>query len=250
MMTVESRHDLEREVTWITVAGELTVERKHRLRTVIGKALVACPRAVIVDLTGFDDPTGTAAPLFHAAQDRAFRDHGVCLLWVLPRRGVLRDRLANPFWHRVLRLYDTVAEAEAAVELGPPVPSRFTELLEPDGFAPSRARLLVNDACMAWNLPHIATVARRIVFELVHNAATHAATPLILVVSRRGGFLHLSVRDGDPRPPTVLPNARRAGLRGDGLHIVDRNATIWGCLRGANGKTVWAALWLAPTSRD
>ncbi|MER7283189.1 ATP-binding protein [Dactylosporangium sp. NPDC000244] len=246
MMTVESRHDLEREVTWITVAGELTVERKHRLRTIIGKALVACPRAVIVDLTGFDDPTGTAAPLFHAAQSRAFRDHGAFLLWVLPRQGQLRDRLANPFWHHVLRLYDTIAEAEAAVELGPPPPTRFTEPLEPDGFAPSRARLIVHDACMAWDLPHMATVARRVVFELVHNAATHAATPLVLVVSRRGGFLHLSVRDGDPRPPTVLPNSRKAGVPGDGLHIVDRNATAWGCLRSAEGKIVWAALWIAP----
>jgi hypothetical protein len=245
MMTIETRHDLEREITWVTVAGLLTAERKHRLRTSIAKALVACPRAVIVDLSEFDDETGTAAPLCHAAQDRALRDHGVFLLWVRPAAGQLQARLANPFWHRVLRLYDDLAAAEAAVEFGPPPPDRFTSTLEPDDFAPSRARLEVHDACMAWNLPEIATVARRIVFELVHNAATHAATPLTLTVSRRGGYLHLAVRDGDPRPPTVLPNARRRfDLPGDGLHIIDRNATVWGCLRSPEGKCVWAAIWL------
>ncbi|WP_426513944.1 ATP-binding protein [Dactylosporangium sp. McL0621] len=245
MMTIETRHDLEREITWVTVAGSLTTEHKHRLRTTIGKSLVACPRAVIVDLTDFDDATGAAAPLCHAAQARALRDYGVFLLWVRPARGRLRARLANPFWHRVLRLFDDVPAAEAAVELGPTPPDRFTVTLEPDGFAPSQARLQVHDACMAWSLPEAATVARRIVFELVHNAATHAATPLTLTVSRRGSYLHLAVRDGDPRPPTVLPNARRrVDLPGDGLHIIDRNATVWGCLCTARGKCVWAAIWL------
>ncbi|WP_433042013.1 hypothetical protein [Dactylosporangium sp. CS-033363] len=244
MMSVETRHDLEREITWITVAGALTIERKHRLRSAVSKALVACPRAVIVDLTDFDDATGTAAPLFHAAQDRALRDHGVSLLWVVPARGMLRARLTNPFWHRVLRLYDTLPEAEVATLHGQPLPDRFSLVLPPDAFAPSRARLLVHEACMAWHVPHVATVARRIVFELVHNAATHAGTEVVLAVSRRGNYLHIAVRDGDPRPPTVVPNARRADVPGDGLHIIDRNATMWGCLRNEKGKIVWAAIWL------
>jgi len=244
MMTVGTRHDIEREITWVAVAGALSIEGKHRLRTTVGKALVACPRAVIVDLTGFEDETGTAAPLFRAAQERALRDHGVSLLWVRPVRGVLRARLAKPFWRRALRLYEDLAAAEEAAELGAPPPDQFTVRLEPDDFAPSQARLHVHDACMAWNLPEIAVTARRIVFELVHNAATHAATPLTLTVSRRGRFLHLAVRDGDRRAPAVRPKAGRVDVAGDGLHIINREATVWGCLRGDTGKCVWAAIWL------
>ncbi|WP_432971431.1 ATP-binding protein [Dactylosporangium sp. CA-233914] len=252
MMTVETRHDPEHELIWITVAGQLTTERKHHLRTSISKALVACPRAVVVDLTDFDDPTGTAAPLFRAAQDRAASDYGVILLWVTPARGQLRERLFSPFWHRRLRLYGDRAQAEVAAHHGAPPPDRFRLTLQPDAFAGSRARLLVQDACAAWAVPQIATAARRVVFELVFNAVLYAGTEVTVTVSRRGAYLHLAVRDGDRRPPTVLPAARRPhpdqpGQPGDGLRIVARTATAWGYLRDPAGKTVWAALRLPGT---
>ncbi|MFB9411420.1 ATP-binding protein [Dactylosporangium matsuzakiense] len=246
MMTVTVQHHLDEEIIGIAVGGVLSTESKHRLRSSIGKSIIACPRAVIVDLTDFDDPTGTAAPLFQAAQRRSLRDHGVSLLYVVPARGQLRARLAHPFWHRALRLYRTRADAYASARRGPPAPDRFALALEPDDFAPSRARLLVHGACRLWDVPEVATAACRIVFELVHNAVRHAGTGIHLTVSRRGNYLHIGVRDGDPRPAVKLPPRGPAAAPGDGLRIVDRDATAWGCLRNAGGKIAWAAIWLPP----
>ncbi|MFI5914470.1 ATP-binding protein [Dactylosporangium sp. NPDC051541] len=246
MMTVTVQHRIEDEIIWITVAGVLSTEHKHRLRSSIGKSLVACPRAVVVDLTDFDDPTGSAAPLFQASQERSFRDHGVFLMYVVPARGQLRARLANPFWHRVLRLYSDRAAAWEAARHGPPAPDRFVLALGPDDWAPSQARLLVHEACVRWEVPDVATAACRIVFELVHNAVRHAGTDLHLTVSRRGSYLHIGVRDHDTRPPVKLPPGKQVDEHGAGLRIVDRDATMWGFLRNDGGKIVWAAIWLAP----
>jgi anti-sigma regulatory factor (Ser/Thr protein kinase) len=252
MTTVEIRHDLDNEIIWITVAGALTAERKHHLRTCLGKCIAAGPRAVIVDLTAFDDQTGTAAPLFRAVQDRAERDYGVFLLWVRPAGGSLARRLANPFWRRVLRLCDDRDHALAAALSGPLGPHELRLVLPPDGHAASRARLLVHEACGRWGITRVGAVACRIGFELAHNAVVHAGTELTVTVVRRGRYLRLAVRDGDPKPPAIRPVARpggpggpdRPGLPGDGLRFVDRHAAVWGCLRAATGKVVWAVVWL------
>ncbi|MER7279223.1 ATP-binding protein [Dactylosporangium sp. NPDC000244] len=247
MITAETVHDLDRELIWITVTGPLSSARKQDLRMWIGKALVACPRAVIVDLTGFEDQTGTAASLLQAAAASAREYYGVFLLFVTPAGGPLRAQLGTRFWRHALHLFADRAAAEAAALAGPPPPDRFGLVLEPDGHASSRARLLVHDACRAWALPALAAPASRVVFELVHNAATHAGTDVAVTVSLRGSYLHLAVRDGRPDAPARLLPARRtdpvlADPPGDGLHVVDRNATAWGSAFDGRGKTVWAVI--------
>ncbi|WP_433200361.1 ATP-binding protein [Dactylosporangium sp. CS-047395] len=247
MITAETVHDLDRELIRITVEGRLTLAEKLDLRVWIGKALVACPRAVIVDLTAFDDPTGTAASMFQAAADSAREYYGVLLLWVTPAAGPLRIQLDVPFWRRKLHLFEDLARAEVAAQAGPPPPERFRLVLEPDGLAPSRAALLAQDACTMWCVPEVTAAARRIAFELVHNAAVHAGTAITVTASLRGSYLHLGVRDGRPDAPARLLPLRRtdpvlADPRGDGLHVVDRNATAWGCAADGHGKTVWAVI--------
>ncbi|WP_433603993.1 ATP-binding protein [Dactylosporangium sp. CA-139114] len=247
MITAETVHELDRELIWITVTGPLESHRKQDLRMWIGKALVACPRAVIVDLTGFEDQTGTAASLLQAAATSAREYYGVFLLFITPAGGALRAQLDTPFWRRALHLFADRAAAEAAALAGPPPPNWFTVVLPPDGHAPSRARLLVHDACRAWSLPALAAPASRVVFELVHNAATHAGTEVTVTVSLRGSYLHLAVRDRRPDAPArLLPAGRTdpalADPPGDGLHVVDRNATAWGSATDGRGKTVWAVI--------
>ncbi|MEV0133810.1 ATP-binding protein [Dactylosporangium sp. NPDC050688] len=236
MVTMDSVHDLEREISWLTVAGHLTADRRDYLRTCLGKALAACPRAVIVDLRDFDDVSGTAAALFGAAQLTARRDYGVALLWVMPSRGALRARLDAPYWRRALRLHDDPDQALAAVDAGPPPPEQFRVALRPDALAASRARDLVQEACATWGVPQLAATAGRIVVELVLNAVIHAGTECTVTVSRRGAYLWISVRDGATAPPRLLP------ARPTGLHLLDRRAAAWGWLGGPAGKTVWAAV--------
>ncbi|MDG6103854.1 ATP-binding protein [Dactylosporangium aurantiacum] len=236
MLTVDSVHDLEREISRLTVSGHLTADRRDYLRTCLSKALAACPRAVIVDLRDFDDVSGTAAALFVAAQVTARQDYGVALLWVMPARGALRTRLDVPHWRRALRLHDRLDQAVAALDAGPPAPEQFRVVLRPDALAVSRARALVHEACVSRGVPQLAATACRIVVELALNAVVHAGTECTVTAGRRGAYLWISVRDGDPAPPR-LPAGRPTGL-----HLLERRAAAWGWLRGAAGKTVWAAV--------
>ncbi|MBB3095602.1 anti-sigma regulatory factor (Ser/Thr protein kinase) [Actinoplanes campanulatus] len=129
----------------------------------------------------------------------------------------------------------------------PGEPPYRTVALAPDPDAASLARTLVADACMVWQLPGLLHPARRVMSELVLNAVEHAATALVVTVTRHGDGLHLAVSDGDPRLPRLRMMARvRRGVpldeRGRGLQLVQAAATRWGADRTATGKTVWAVL--------
>jgi len=57
-------------------------------------------------------------------------------------------------------------------------------------------------------------------------------------------FLHVSVRDASPVPPTrQIPDAYTGG--GRGLILIDALAASWGTTQVAGGKVVWATLRLA-----
>ena len=87
--------------------------------------------------------------------------------------------------------------------------------------------------------------------ELATNAVEHARTPFTVTMTRRAADLvHLAVEDELPTlarmriwPPEVQVTP---ATRGNGLRLVARAATAWGCDRTARGKVVWATLRARP----
>ena len=69
--------------------------------------------------------------------------------------------------------------------------------------------------------------------ELADNAVRHAGTDILVVASRRGAGIQLTVGDDDPRLPVVLDAPH-------GLHRVHVAATVWGAMPTSTGKIVWA----------
>ncbi|WP_328465730.1 ATP-binding protein [Actinoplanes sp. NBC_00393] len=137
----------------------------------------------------------------------------------------------------------------SAVEMGylqgEGLPSVGVVLLPITGAA-RRARDVVTEACLGWELAQLLGPASLVATELVTNAVMHARTMMNLRVIRDRGQLRIEVCDGSPvipalpAPLTAGGPDRRGGRRG--LMIVDRIADRWGCWQGAGGKVVWAVL--------
>ncbi|WP_328473696.1 ATP-binding protein [Actinoplanes sp. NBC_00393] len=140
----------------------------------------------------------------------------------------------------------TQQQQQLTGEPGEPAPYVTVGLL-PDPDAPSLARTLVADTCLAWGLPQLLHPARRVISELVTNAVEHAGTDVQVTITRRREGLHLAVCDGNaqlPRLRALAPVRRGTPLddRGQGLQVVQATATRWGAVRIPTGKIVWAVL--------
>ncbi|MCW6005091.1 ATP-binding protein, partial [Micromonospora sp. CPCC 205371] len=126
-------------------------------------------------------------------------------------------------------------------------PSMREDLL-PDVGAGRRTREVVTDACVRWRVPELIGPACTVATELVFNAVVHASTIMTLLLSPRGRYLHIAVRDGSTRLPVLEREVSLTALRGRGLGLVDAMCRRWGSLRVDGGKVVWATLDL-PTGR-
>ena len=148
---------------------------------------------------------------------------------------------------RFLPLYDTLPQARTAVASGLPLTDQLQQALPPDPRSAKQARLMVAEACRAWNLVHLLYPAQLVVSELAANAIQHAGTDMLVTVSRRGGGLNIAVRDGNPQLPRLRRSAaveNSLGEGGRGLQIVQNAAAGWGALptHERDGKVVWATL--------
>ncbi|GIJ45673.1 hypothetical protein Val02_25590 [Virgisporangium aliadipatigenens] len=246
MLTARVAHDLDQENVIVTPVGELTAGTRHVVRSAVRKALIECPRAVLVDLTEFVDPAGQAPAMFLSLQQRAEREPPVPVYWC-GSRGELGLRLSRRPWRDLLRVAESLDRAASCLAHLPPTPRRLYGEFQPDVLAASAARTLVGDACFAWDVPQLAHPARLVVSELVQNAVTHAGTTVAVTAVLTQRHLRLCVRDGGFTPP-VLQDPRLGdpaaplGTTGTGLHLVDRCASRWGTIALNDGKFVWVVL--------
>lgn len=107
-------------------------------------------------------------------------------------------------------------------------------------YAVRRARALVRDTLLAWELDGIVDEAVLLVSELVTNSLRYAHGP-IGVRMVRGGSLLVEVSDPLPDPPRAR-NATADDEGGRGIQLVARESRRWGTRRGPMGKTVWFEL--------
>jgi anti-sigma regulatory factor (Ser/Thr protein kinase) len=206
------------------------------------------PDGLIVDLSGLHDPHSESAPVWTTARQVAASlkppvHLALCVPPDLPLAGLMQGLGAG----RYLPVYAKVRQACTALAGRIPGDHRLNATLRPDPEAPSLARNLVGDACLAWGLAHLLHRSRLVMSELVTNALEHARTEIRVEVHRRGAGLYLSVTDGDPRLPRMVPVSRpRPDLpldeRGRGLRTVHQSASRWGVVPTENGKIVWATI--------
>jgi anti-sigma regulatory factor (Ser/Thr protein kinase) len=246
VLTARVAHDLDQENVIVTPVGELTTGTRHVVRSAVRKALIECPRAVLVDLTAFADPSGQAPAMFLSLQQRAEREPPVPVFWC-GSQGELGLRLARRPWRDLLRVAESLDRATSRVADIPPAPRRIYGEFRPDVLAASSARTLVGDACFAWGVPQLAHPARLVVSELVQNAVTHTGSTVAVTAVLTRRHLRLCVRDGGFTPPVLQdpsfgdPRAP-LGATGTGLNLVDRCASRWGAIALNDGKFVWVVL--------
>ena len=245
---VHLESDIDASVALFTVGGTWNRRLWQDTTQTLRKRLAEHPEALIVDLTGLDDPDGRSAPTWlNAQRTAASMEPPVQMALCIPPELPLADRMQRLGARRFLPVYAKVRQARVAVAGRLPLTERLMLSLRPDPEAPSMARNLVTDACLAWHLVELLHPSRLVMSELVTNAVEHARTEMTVVVGRRGAGLHLSVADGVAAPPhfrkpgRVHPD-RPLDDRGKGLHVVANHAIAWGCLPTSTGKVVWATM--------
>jgi len=240
--------DLDAAVALMTVRGHWDRSLRHAVTTELHKCLAEHPEALIVDLSGLDDPYSMSAPTWMSARHAAAaREPAVQLALCIPPRLPLADRMQRLGARRFLPVYAKVRQARVAIAGRLPLTERVTLTLPPEPDSPSYARNLVADACLAWGRPELMHPARLVMSELVTNAIEHAGTPMGVVVGLRGDGVHVTVSDGVAAPPRLVEPARPRrdrplDERGLGLQVVRGTAATWGWLPTRTGKMVWATL--------
>lgn len=240
--------DVTAGVVEVTVHGRWDRALWHDAGVALGKCFAEQPAAVIVDLHDMGDPqAASAAAWWMVGMRGADLRPTVQLALCLPAATALSARLHRLNARRYLPVYASMPEARAAITARLPMTDRVQLRLAPKSDAAGRASNLVADACQTWRLPHMLHNGRMVMSELVDNAVEHAATELLITVSRRGTGIHLAVSDGDTRLPRLIKPCRvrstgAARRRGRGLQVVHTASTAWGAMPTTAGKVVWAVL--------
>jgi len=243
---VESEPDAA--VTVMTVSGAWDESLRWTATTALHDCLSGHPEALIIDLSGLDDPRTESTPTWVAAQRAAAElEPPLQLALCVPPDLPLADQMQRLGARRYLPVYAKVRQARVAIAARLPLTDRVMVTILPEPDAPSFARNLAGDACLAWGMPELLYLGRLVMSELVTNAIEHARSKITVVVTRRGAGLHLAVSDELADPPRIIALARpRPGRplddRGRGLRVVAAVATAWGSLPTRTGKVVWAAL--------
>jgi anti-sigma regulatory factor (Ser/Thr protein kinase) len=245
---VRVESDVDAAVTLMTVLGVWVEALSGAVALALHKCLADHPEALIVDLSGLLDPRMESAAIWVGAQRAAAAlDPALQLALCVPPELPLADRLQRLGSREHLPVYARVRQARVAIAGRLAQSDRRCVTVPPEPDAPSIARNLVGDACMAWALPELLQAARLLMSELVTNAVEHARSEVTVVVTRRGSGLQLAVADCSdevPRLTRLRPPRRGYPLdeRGRGLQTVAGTATAWGTLPTPTGKVVWAHL--------
>jgi hypothetical protein len=135
------------------------------------------------------------------------------------------------------RMSRELARAWHALTLGPLRSPSFSEHLLPTAGAARRTREVVTEACLAWNLPHLARPATLVASELVSHTQRHVSTMMTMVILLHHDVVYLWIRSG--RCPQPRPEHAAVSLE---LMTIDSLASHWGLLPDGDDTLTWAAL--------
>ncbi|MDP9820131.1 ATP-binding protein [Spirilliplanes yamanashiensis] len=152
-----------------------------------------------------------------------------------------RPALAAQWQPTGLPVLPTVESALDALGTYPPM-AQLSTGLEPIMGAARRARELVTEACLRWELPGAAGSACIVVTEMVNNVVAHAHTAMTVRLARSDGHLLVAVQDTSPTVPEFRGPVSPTAYGGRGLLLIDSVAVRWGTWAFRGGKVVWAVL--------
>lgn len=240
--------DVDGAIIDIAVRGDWHGPLAAAVSLAIDRCLAESPAAIVVDATEVSDETAASVPTwFSASQAAASADPPARLALCLAPESALAGKLRHVGAERYVPVFDSPAEARAALGGRRPLTELVRLRLAPSPVSPSLARNVVGDACQAWNLAALLHPGRAVLSELVSNAVEHAGTEIEVSISRRGTALHLAVRDRNAAFPRIIAlNSARPGRpldeRGYGLRVVHADSIAWGAIPTEGGKMVWATI--------
>jgi anti-anti-sigma regulatory factor/anti-sigma regulatory factor (Ser/Thr protein kinase) len=224
----------------LSVAGELNLSSGPRLRAALLKCLADQPTAVLVDVAALTVADDVHLTLFAAVARHAAAWPSIPILVCTPPAQVAAS-LRGLGIDRHVTICASLSEGRTRAA-GRKLPTRIRDQFAPTLGSVGAARHLVADVCRRWGLSLLAPAAGLVVTELVSNAVRHAGTPIEVVMTRTGRYVHLAVRDYVSRPARLLGPAGEDAPGGRGLLIVDAFTTCWGSTPTRDGKVTWATL--------
>jgi anti-anti-sigma regulatory factor len=232
---------VERRVqhTLVRLVGALDQPGTAQARSGLLKTLAEQPDSIVIDLSGVTSCHQRAHSVFHAFAGNAARWPAIPVVLCAPSPAAAAMLVRGRALLASVPICATLDEAVALVAAEPPTPAVYDDLLPVAGAA-RRARELVTEACVRWDLPELVGPACIVLSELVNNAVEHAGTMLRVRIALRRRHLHLAVSDGSSAPPVLGRASPNGG--GRGLRLVDTVAGSWGHLVTVDGKVVWATL--------
>jgi hypothetical protein len=228
-------------VTVLAPTGPLP-EIVDDLQRAVLEAWADDPRAVLCDLTGVSDESGSNALATLAVLGRHVRDWPAVPFALQCPDTAMRRRLRQRPMSEHLIIRATQPECLSELHRHVP-PTRAARLrLEPVPTASRSARDFVRRACIEWEIRHGIDSARLVASEFVSNVLLHAGTEMEVSVARHGRRVRLAVRDHSSTFPRQLPHDVERPY-GRGLLLVEAFSRAWGTLPAADGgKVTWAVL--------
>jgi len=237
IMPTEVRHRMETGQPFpvVRLSGVLDLDTVAQVSSALRTGLAHQPQALVIDVSDLEvtDPAALAGivDVVHASAD-----------WPATTLVICAPTAVAAQWQPTgLPVWPSLDAALVALDEYPPM-AQLSTVLEPVVGAARRARELVTEACVRWDVPAMAGPACIVVTEMVNNVVAHARTPMTVRLAHHGDRLLVAVQDTDPTVPTFRGRVAPTAYGGRGLLLIDSVARRWGNLSFIGGKVVWAVL--------
>ena len=208
----------------LTVRGSWDDQLRRTTSVSLRRCFTEHPDALIVDLSRLLDPRSESAPTWTTARTVAASCSRRCI-WPCACRRICRSPTGCRAWARA-----PVPAGLREGATGPggggrrlPGAERLMADLRPDPDAPSTARNLVSDACLAWGLAQLLHPSRLVMSSWYqrgrarrHRRSGWRSPGGARACTRRSATVHRGCRACSARPPEAGTSAGRAGARSAG----------------------------------